>query len=497
MKQTKKNAATLLYFFLLILICVTAIQAISGRVNSPAFAAYSDYTGVLEDLSADGNFDADEYKDNANDHTVQVVQVAESTGGGLFIYTYQPCQRTRYLIATSVNMSLSESVDNTQTYGLELLGINGVLGKYKVQGLQVSKLPVRYYNISSIYRAYDKRVDAPPAGGNTVTEVAHPVGQLWTVQSVDGRVYYSVRDLEVIQVSAQTVGFRRYANGINPLILSGSACDAHFLAFSTRREIDALKSADLEYKTQPYEISKGVTTFGSKTNHRLTLWHDEYAENPAGGWFGKKAKWDRMASTDEFLNCGLEFKSEEREMFSAYDWVLNFTETDYDAKKNGFGLFIPVMSTLFTGDVSHMYEISGTRVSEVTLLRLEFEHAGKIYNLGVVSDKQTGANNPTNGGGFTISDVPWWVWLIVVTVVIIVLLILSIIFPNFGAFMLWLLKKLWLIISFPFRMLGKGIKAISERRAAAKAKPKAKPAKRKTAKKPKTKSKATKKGGKK
>ncbi len=57
-----------LYFFLLILLCVTAIQA-SGWVTLPAFANafYENYTTALDDLSSDANFNAEKYVDDAGD----------------------------------------------------------------------------------------------------------------------------------------------------------------------------------------------------------------------------------------------------------------------------------------------------------------------------------------------------------------------------------------------------------------------------------------------
>ena len=128
---------------------------------------------------------------------------------------------------------------------------------------------------------------------------------------------------------------------------------------------------------------------------------------------------------------------------------------------------------------------------------------------GTVSDLVNGDGNPgnadkVNGQNFwdwlvAVTGVPAWVWITLAVIIplAIVLSVLSIFFPVVRVILRSVGKGLWLIISFPFRMLGKGIKKISERRAAAKAKPKAKPAKRKTAKKPKAKRKVIKKGGKK
>jgi len=63
---------------------------LTGAAGVTAFAAETDYTDALEDLQKDENFNVEEYPDNAKDYSIQVIQIAESTAGELFIYTYQP-----------------------------------------------------------------------------------------------------------------------------------------------------------------------------------------------------------------------------------------------------------------------------------------------------------------------------------------------------------------------------------------------------------------------
>lgn len=458
--KIKYTIAALVVFIAAVFFSLLGVGA--GTVR--AYASSREYSNVLDDLQKDGSFKASDYPIKPFSYGMEVIQIAESAAGELYIYVYHHVGETKTLTATSIKLSTTVGVNvYYELYGLTFCNSFGTLFKYVVNDLTVKRDAVRYYDISSIQRKYFNNIDSTPDGENTATEKAYPVGQKWTVCTLNGSVTYDMQPVEVVEVDKQTVGSRRYVNGINPLILSGSACDAHFLAFSTKRSIDRLISADLLFNTQPFEQANGVKTFGSKTRHSVTLYSDEQAENPAGGWLGKKAKWDRIASTEDFLNSGLTFKDKEIELFNKYDWVLNFYETTYDIEKNyQWG---DNFSFIFTGDPTYIYDVSGTKVSDVTLMRLEFESEGRVLNLGVVSDIQSGSGKPTNGKEpFRLSDIPWWVWVIVAVVLLIVvaivLNILSFSFPIVKV----ILKAIWAVISAPFRWIGNAVKRGRERR---------------------------------
>ncbi len=454
-------------YLAVVIFVIAVISSITGSVGGLAVsAAETSYTNVIYDLQKDEQFNYSKYPVKPLSYGMEVIQIAESTSDELFIYVYHHVGETKTLTATSIKFSTTVGASvYYELYGLTLLNSAGTLYKYKVNDFTVKADNVRYYEISSIQRKHVNNIDGEPEAGNTVSEKAYAVGQKWTVCTTEDGISYDMQPVEVVEIDMQTVGFRRYSNGINPFILKGSACDAHFLAFSTKRTIDRLISADLIFNTQTFEKANGNLTYGSKTRQAVTLYSDEYAENPAGGWLGKKAKWDRMAGTKDFLNSGLEFKAEEKELFQKYDWVLNFYETTFDIDKNyqwGDNL-----SFIFTGDPSYIYDISGTKVSDVTLMRLEFEAEGRVLNLGVVSDIQSGSGKPTNGKDpFRLSDIPWWVWVIVAVVllivVVIVLNILSLFFPVVNV----VLKAIWAVISAPFRWIGNAVKRGQERKKA-------------------------------
>ena len=73
-------------------------------------SAESAYTSVMQDLEKGGVSEADYPIDNT-DYSIKVIQIAESTGGELFVYTYQPRQTAEKLVATCINMGLSEELD--------------------------------------------------------------------------------------------------------------------------------------------------------------------------------------------------------------------------------------------------------------------------------------------------------------------------------------------------------------------------------------------------
>ena len=101
-------------------------------------------------------------------------------------------------------------------------------------------------------------------------------------------------ETEVIEVTSQMIGFRRYSDGFQ---WGGiKSCDAHFLAFSCMHNIDRLLSADVRFNTQSYKKMEGqdLKVDSDKTEHFVTVhWYDEGAS--------KKDKWSRMDSVSDFI----------------------------------------------------------------------------------------------------------------------------------------------------------------------------------------------------
>ena len=96
-KRVKRTSIHVVFALLLLIMSV-----FGGRYTLSAFADATQYTSALHDLQTDKNFMPSVYPDNPNDITIQLIQIAESENGELFAYTYQPCQKTTYLVATEI-----------------------------------------------------------------------------------------------------------------------------------------------------------------------------------------------------------------------------------------------------------------------------------------------------------------------------------------------------------------------------------------------------------
>lgn len=412
------------------------VTVIGGRGIIPAFADTSVSSNILEDLQKDSSFTVSDYPDNLTDYTIKIIQIAEGKSGDLYIYTYQPSQKAKYLVATDINMSLTESANGIKHYGLKFINANGVFAKYLVTGFTVSKSEIRYYNITSIFRAWDSTIDAGTGNDNTISGVSNKVGQLWLARTSNGTVNYSMTYTETIEVTNKFVGSVRYPNGVS--WFTTGACDSHFVAFSTDKRIDKLLEADLTFIAKTYDKNIFGTSYGKEEEITPpTLTYSAVTGNNVNGLFAKTYTWNRIQSVSEFVS-DKDFDTAARAEISKQQWVLNFYETDY---KSGIGGATAIVTGLFGMLIASTFS-SGTLVSDVTILRLGFETEGKTYNLGVVDNKQTGSDKPIGQpektGFFAFigncfakifnGTAEWWeiavvVFLIVVAIVVVVLLI--------------------------------------------------------------------------
>ena len=246
-KQSMKNIFTAVLAF-----CLFVSVIMGGWQMLPAYAATSAYSDVLLDLQVDSEFNADDYPNNASDYTIQLIQIAESKSGELFVYTYQPSQISKYLVATEINMSLSDSASGTKLYSLTLLNCNRVFCKYKVNDIAVNAETTRYYNITSIYRDWDKEIDEETGNDNTKNSVAYPVGKLFAATTENGNITYGCTEIQTIQIINPYADYLEYSNGFK---FCPNWCHSHYVAFSTDKKIDTLMEADVSYRS-PFRLSR-------------------------------------------------------------------------------------------------------------------------------------------------------------------------------------------------------------------------------------------------
>lgn len=374
-------------------VCLLIVSILFGTIAAytGAKAETSDgYTDVLADLGKDEKFDVADYPeitDSENDTfgAIRVIQIAESKSGELFVYTYQPSETAKSVVATEVNMSLTATVDDTKLYPLILLNKNGVFGKYVVEGVTVSSTPLRYYNMTSIYRAWDNEIDGDTDNDNTGTGVSFQVGQQWTAYTVNGNVHYSLTETETVPVTSKWCGTIRYYHGFS--LFGSESCDSHFVAFKTDHKMDELLSVTVSYT---YQTKSQKTIWGgnkevwtSPQSTTDTLFNDDTFIYD-GGLFGKTYERARIVSVDEFLQ-NEDLTADAQQNVSGKQWVLRFYETPYQADGTSF------VESVFTGKKN-----IETKVNDVTLLRFEFKLDGQVYNLGVVDNKQSADDNQDN-----------------------------------------------------------------------------------------------------
>ncbi len=443
-----------------ILLFVLALMTGMTRIfASAALSNVDGYSDVLEDLQKDEKFNEEEFPVVSGDYSLRVIQIAESTSHELYVYVYQPmgvlAKATSIVFSTGLKTELKY-----EKYVLDRVSSAETLYKYRVKDFTVSTEKIRSYDISEIFRKFDKVVDGSVDSDNTVSEKAYPVGQLWTAVTSDDSVLYSYEDVDVVTVTREMVGMRRYYNGVS--WSDRAYCDAHFLAFSTDHNIDRLLSADVTFTSADYKTQKffGTTQtyIGEEIPHFVTLKYDQITGNETSGVGGKKYVWDRMSSTSAFVEDlkkqGANFEKDEEKDLLSYEWILNFYETDYTCPAGLEYIVWTLCSPLALGLIPTIIDANtyeGELIYDVALLRLEFETDGKIYNLGVVADVQTGSNIPTNNSGIKLPS-----WLKTVLIVVGSLLLLAVAMPLIP----YLVKGIVWIVMLPVKAVSATVKAI-------------------------------------
>ena len=459
--MTQATKTRLVSIFLAFVLGICAVITTAAQTPLVARAESITYSGVMEDLKKDTSFNPGNYPTKADDYSLQIIQLAESSDKELFVYVYQPSGKAKNFKASSINISttINDSISYLN-YKLEFLNSNGVFYKYKVSGLTVKNESVRYYAISSIYRPFDESIDKQASGGNTVIEVNYAVNKQYAFGSINGKPYVNCVDIETIVVTDKFVGFVRYKDGFKLYV---GACDSHFVAFNTDKPIDKLLEADVYYTTQSYDWSSvpfvGVKeTFGDKADKYAYLKYTDKVEHTGGGLFAGTYKWDRIQTIDDFIKgenreniyhgAVLDVKTSSKLTDEALTelkgkkWVLRFAETSYSL--SGYST---------TGSTFESY----TLVGDVTILRLKFETDGITYNLGVIDNKQTGGKEPSNETDIDISLNKRGKMILYLLMLILLIILLAPILPYVLQAIVW-------IISLPFKGISAAVKSTKRRR---------------------------------
>lgn len=441
---------------------VTLCVFLTGAQSFSAVAAESENektaSGVLEDLSKDASFNAENYPSAARDYSLQIIQLAESTDKELFVYVYQPSgDKVR---ASSINISTTINDEiSFFNYPLELLNFEGTLFKYKVTNFEVKKDPVRYYAISSIYRPFDAGIGDEKSSNNTINEVNYAVNRQYCFGEINGKPYVSCVDIETIVITDKFVGFVRYKDGFKLYV---GACDSHFVAFNTDKPIDKLLEADVYYTSQPYSwlFAIGVgqnETFGEKKDNYAYLKYTDKVEHTGDGFFAGTYKWDRIQTVDDFINgenrenvyhgavldvkVSSKLTDEALNELKGKKWVLRFVETNY------------TLSSGANGSTS----TKSTLIGNVTILRLKFETDGITYNLGVIDNKQTGSTEPSNSTDIKVEPNATGKGILYLILFVLLLVILAPLLP-------YVLNVIIFMVSLPIKLVSEIVKLIKSSR---------------------------------
>ena len=264
---------------------------------------------------------------------------------------------------------------------------------------------------------------------------------------INNEITYTCLDSETIEITQKHVGTIRYLDGTD-LIWHTSYTESHYVAFSTDWDIDKLMEADVSWTQRSYtatgltimwevlilpvNTSYGSTEYKEKTLscEDPTIYTDQY------GLFGRSYDWERIQSVDEFIEQEGEILNDDvKNKVEKMQWVLRFHETPFD-------------HNIHAVDVQ-----TGTKVDDVTILRLKFETDGVVYNLGVVDNKQSGSIIPDNSDD--LQDKFRLIIALVLLVLLVVLLapFLPMVINVVVAIIKTIFKILLFILSLPFKLL--------------------------------------------
>lgn len=448
-------------------VCLVLLLTMGGGIFLSAFAVRANavtvqYSSALEDLEKDENFDAAQYPEVLGDHSLSLIHLAESVNGEVFLYVYQP---SKSKVATCVNMSVGKGNIDYRFYTLSLLNSDGVFFKYKINDLTVSSETSRQYDVLSILRAWEEGIDkdVDPVTENTINEVAFKVAKSYTYADFP-TLTLTVEDLDVITVTDKFVGFMRYPDfsyfGVSQVV------DAHFVAFSTDMEIENLLQADVYYEAQSssyFSLTK-ETEYGAVEPQVVKLLAEKDLTYDGSAWLSASYNWKSIETASSFLQSeasgqmykGGFFNSNilsivdepAKNLISSKQWVLRFAAT--------------VVKTVDYPTELPSYEQERTIVSNVSLLRLAFKTNGVPYNLGVVDNKQTGSENPSNT---TKIEVDWSETFEKIFALLMLILLVVFLGPFFSPFLTVVVNIVWYaikalfsfllwVIGIPFRLFG-------------------------------------------
>lgn len=390
--------------------------------------AYDDTSIVMHELNNTTSFNADDeewskplkvYNDKEDNfveypYGFKLVSIGFDDKRELYIYTCNPKADEKELTATSINIffdtddseDLGENKGNN--YKLELVSRSGKFDKYYVVGFNdythSNEYIDRYLSFISIFRTYDETIDNGLEIGIT-NEVAFPIGEKWSVKEINGYISYKKAFINYVEITPTISSYGTYSSGfsLNTFLNRKDRCDAWFFAFNVDNYVvENILSANLKYDIDyGYEykvivptdtaLSKKDYIYSSLTDQKTTITNEEQGSYEPTGWFDRKAyTWDRICKPSDFIACVENytgsFDEKHLEALSKSEWVFSYLETPNELKTYS--------EQVMGVGVNTYQEIKRAYVKNVSVLSIKFiDTTGKVYNLGVVSDKFTSEIN--------------------------------------------------------------------------------------------------------
>lgn len=439
------------------LIAVVLLSAVVGllafvEVYGFKIASAETSAEVLQDLRKDKNFNENDYPYVADDYSLQVIQIAESSNKELFVYAYQPCHDTYDLIGTKISISYGYSLNGAgltpKLYNLRLISTSGTLDKYHVDGFTVPNDGDRYYNIVEIFRMVHTELDEIDEAFPK-TDIAYSVGQQWYVCDLNGSKHYEMNTFNTLPVETVFDSFVRVSKGFtfNTALAIPESCDIWFYCFNQYDYvIKHIYDADLTYSMD--YIQKGIdwgftqdeSTTTICTDETLTLKDSDTMSYKGNGLFATTFSWKRIMKSSDFVSTIEKqvgaFSESEKEKILSSQWVFTYLETSY--------------GKALTNGAEKYYNIYG-----LGLLRLHFQDiSGKHYDLGVVNDLTDPDDIPSVVAGLNFEE--FWDMFVKAIVTIIFLILLCVIL-NFIAPIKIIFKAIFkaikIVVSAPFKLL--------------------------------------------
>ena len=471
------------------LVCLLLLIVLGGEVILSAFSVYAGATNntvssPLEDLKKDPNFNVDDYplitvdyynkvnsdQDKNNDIAfMEVIQIAESSGGELVVYVYQPTHYNLDLEATGISISLGFSKDgqdlSPKIYDLKLLSSEGVFDKYLVEDFNVPNDLHRYYNIVALYREYSSSIDAFSNGSVLENyQIGMSIGQQWYAYNENNSVVYEMVTFNTLELTIKHTGFVELGAGfkIGELVGVYDTGRVWFVAFDFEDyKAEKIFDADISYRHRSVKESQ------SSSNPNITKTYGDWITEDSvflsefgnvtyegDGLLSRKYSWDQIMKSSDFLS-------------SCEDQEVSLNSSAQTALNNSQYVFVFWQSeTLSASEGSYRdqywYRYDWyDEVDSLGIIRVKFlDSTGDVYNMGAVTDLVHPDNIPDGyGDGIDYNEFLEWFERIVALIGIVLVLVLCSFLSGFFSFifniLLAFLKVLFAILKFPFKIVAK------------------------------------------